>query len=429
MAFDLNSITELFSAQGSPRATVLTDWMESIHHAAIYTDYLIIVPDGDTDERAHVALNLSRLHGETFESAFQHADAALSWSDVLLLMEQALQIEEPGKDLLQRSEFILSVAHKRFSANGSLMVVLDNCQQLSGDTLNQIAHFALLAQHRVVFALFGSPGFDTLIRESPAHAMKQYLLRPDPGIKPEVVVHGAWLIRLEKHYRQHIDSLKSRSKAFRNIVQPMENGRFPLTHIVVITLLVIAIVVVAMSGDSFESSDQHTGEANHSEVILPDRGRPALVSSLSTSEVEKFVDHEMKQPLASGSSVLPPTEVVSPRNHPDPIKPQALVIPDKKIFPLTPDAPSADKKPVAVIQLLGVRDETAVIAFLDKWASQTSLLLGYFESDLKGQPWFVVVAGRFTDKESARKAIHTLPEDLRAGSPWVREIDPSLIQP
>ena len=73
-----------------------------------------------------------------------------------------------------------------------------------------------------------------------------------------------------------------------------------------------------------------------------------------------------------------------------------------------------------VIQVVGTRDASAVSKFLDdhKMGSKGA----WFVTTHESKPWYVVVFGLYPDSRSARAAIETLPERLRAGSPWPRSV-------
>ena len=73
-----------------------------------------------------------------------------------------------------------------------------------------------------------------------------------------------------------------------------------------------------------------------------------------------------------------------------------------------------------VIQLVGTRSATAASKFVDehKLSSEGT----WFLTSHENKPWYVVVYGMYPDNASARAAIKTLPEALRAGSPWPRSV-------
>ena len=73
-----------------------------------------------------------------------------------------------------------------------------------------------------------------------------------------------------------------------------------------------------------------------------------------------------------------------------------------------------------VIQLVGTRDASAVGRYLDKYKLGSKG--AWFVTSHEDKPWYVVVYGMYPDNASARSAIKTLPEGLRAGSPWPRSV-------
>jgi DamX protein len=73
-----------------------------------------------------------------------------------------------------------------------------------------------------------------------------------------------------------------------------------------------------------------------------------------------------------------------------------------------------------VIQLVGTRNVAAADKFVDdhKLGPEGA----WFLTSHENKPWYVVVYGMYPDSASARAAIKTLPEALRAGSPWPRSV-------
>lgn len=73
-----------------------------------------------------------------------------------------------------------------------------------------------------------------------------------------------------------------------------------------------------------------------------------------------------------------------------------------------------------VIQLVGTRSAAAASKFVDK--HKLGADGAWYLTSHGGQPWYVVIYGMYPDSASARAAIGTLPEALRAGSPWPRSV-------
>jgi DamX protein len=70
------------------------------------------------------------------------------------------------------------------------------------------------------------------------------------------------------------------------------------------------------------------------------------------------------------------------------------------------------------VQIVGASSEANIQAFVR--TAQLSPAAGYFETRLNGKPWFVVIAGNFSDKEAATVFLSALPDSAKASGPWVR---------
>ena len=73
-----------------------------------------------------------------------------------------------------------------------------------------------------------------------------------------------------------------------------------------------------------------------------------------------------------------------------------------------------------VIQLVGTRSAEAAGKFVDQ--HKLGPEGAWFLISHENKPWYVVVYGMYPDNASAKAAIKTLPEPLRAGSPWPRSV-------
>lgn len=70
------------------------------------------------------------------------------------------------------------------------------------------------------------------------------------------------------------------------------------------------------------------------------------------------------------------------------------------------------------VQIVGASSEANIQAFVR--TAQLSTAAGYFETRLNGKPWYVVIAGNFSDKEAAAVFLSALPDSAKASGPWVR---------
>ena len=74
------------------------------------------------------------------------------------------------------------------------------------------------------------------------------------------------------------------------------------------------------------------------------------------------------------------------------------------------------------IQILGVRSERSLVAFVIEHQLHRSGHAAYYRSRFKGRVWFPLVYGSYPSVDEARRTIAGLPEQLRSMSPWIRKM-------
>lgn len=74
------------------------------------------------------------------------------------------------------------------------------------------------------------------------------------------------------------------------------------------------------------------------------------------------------------------------------------------------------------IQVLGVRSEQSLLAFVGDHRLDRSGKAAYYRSRYKGRTWFPLVYGTYSSASEARRAIAGLPERIRRMSPWIRKM-------
>lgn len=73
------------------------------------------------------------------------------------------------------------------------------------------------------------------------------------------------------------------------------------------------------------------------------------------------------------------------------------------------------------LQILGARDPQTLVNFINQHKLNTDDTAWYV-TDLKGQPWYVLLYRFYTDQNIARQSIARLPAEVQQGSPWVKSI-------
>ena len=161
-------------------------------------------------------------------------------------------------------------------------------------------------------------------------------------------------------------------------------------------------------------------------AVEPEQPRTGITQARASD------DSKAAKTAGSGPSVQPASTVTSPSPAKDstrgtePLAPLAGNVTTSASIPAE-GKPAYDldwlrkQEPASyVIQLVGTRSAAAAGKFVDehKLGSQGAWILTSHEN----KPWYVVVYGMYPDNASAKAAIKTLPEPLRAGSPWPRSV-------
>ena len=399
-------LQQLRSASDDP----LSEWVELIHHAAIYSEFLNIVPEAEESIRSDITQSLRNLHGSSFDVVTIDAAADMSWQFVLQGFSAGLLQECDIDDPVALGDLILDQARSRYASGGVLLVAVNDCHLLDQEVLNQIAHFSLLSQRYISFVLLGASGFAECIRESPAHSMKQYIANPDHD-SVKAVRHDRVQDRVSGSITGIGDGLQKRFPVLKSIMSPLEGGGFPLGHTIVVTILLVVIVSAFLFVP--DRTERPAAMPNPiAETTLPPPSSPAQVEYEEPALVEPsiYVDSE-SQELAL-ANVKPSIE--------EPVSSLPSDIRELNEKPRTFPQGAINADSYFSIQLLGVGEEKAAIKFINRWEHDVVFPLGYLRTTLKDRPWYVVLSGRFATRTSAKQHINELPLELRQSKPWVR---------
>ena len=165
--------------------------------------------------------------------------------------------------------------------------------------------------------------------------------------------------------------------------------------------------------------------------VVPEPEQQESVASVEPTNVPSIeeVNTESIDYSAPAKVEPEPEKVISALSVP-PVPP-APAVPAKKAEP----KPAAETKPIIpvreqrllaypetnyVLQLIGSVDEVRAREFVKRYINRMPVT--YFETRLKGKPWFVVVTGPYNEKPAALAGIKVLPQELQKQRPWARSI-------
>jgi DamX protein len=72
------------------------------------------------------------------------------------------------------------------------------------------------------------------------------------------------------------------------------------------------------------------------------------------------------------------------------------------------------------LQVLGAREPVTLARFAKQY--QLGENTAWYTTDLKGEPWYVLVHRVYTDKDVARQSIQRLPAGMQQSRPWVKSV-------
>ncbi|OMH28049.1 AAA family ATPase [Motiliproteus sp. MSK22-1] len=114
---------------------------------------------------------------------------------------------------------------------------------------------------------------------------------------------------------------------------------------------------------------------------------------------------------------------VSPPSKPVSIKPPKTKLATKN----QPASPYLREKELMswdaknyTLQMLGARKQQSVVQFIESQKNRDNFY--YFSTIYKGKPWYVVVYGRYANRDKAIAAAKSLPADIRKNNPWARSV-------
>ncbi len=456
--------------------------LELLAHLASYSELLVAVTGPEGSGKTVLAQALAAQREEPEDSLFITADLMLGIPAILNQIARYWDMPQLADDIVHAREAIKDIALLRYNDGISLLVIIDQADQLDADTLNEIAHFALLAPQAVSFALFGQPGFERAFRESPAQApvhvlhleplslddsaaLIQQVFSPgqplalsqdellfiwqQSGGLPQSLLHQAEDYLLSPGMAEAAPVAKATAQA----------NRFPLLHMLAIAGVAAALVVsflyrdadepatlapTALPDNSLAVTDTFPDSKQSPFISIPATGSESIETTDITSPVVK-TDSTAGEPdynysaaeTAVGSAETQPETVASVPTQAPVAETAAIITPAASQPVNTPEvaAPavikpqrSPDERALLaanggfVVQLFGSYQAENAKGFRQQWQSQVAGSLYQYRTEHNNRPWFVVVAGVYGNRAEAKAAVNALPRELRTQSPWIREV-------
>lgn len=149
-------------------------------------------------------------------------------------------------------------------------------------------------------------------------------------------------------------------------------------------------------------------------VIKPEKKEPIAEPVIVKAPAPAII------PVAAPIAATPPPKKAAPKPVEAIVKPAPAVVAAKPAIPVREQRLLAFAETGYVLQLIGSVDEARAVEFVKRYVNRMPVT--YFETRLKGKPWFVVVTGPYTDKPAALAGVKVLPAELQKQRPWARSV-------
>lgn len=441
--------------------------VELLSHLASYSELLVAVTGAEGSGKSVIANALAAQREAPEDTLFLTASVMLGMPSILSSIANHWDMPAIHEDGVQSREAIRNEALARAEGGGNLLVIIDQADQLDPDTLNDLAHFALLAPQAVSFALFGLPGYENGFRNSPAqapvHALAVEPINHDEAAELLTNVYGDGDVcplgsrELEQAMVQSgalpgkFLAVAGRLIASPNTQVQTRQGGFPLRNILSIAAIATTIVMLivyqfGVGGeavlDSSSIDDPVEAASPVTDYNYPEVADPSIIEveapaldtvSLDVASVAPSQDGitgEVNLADSSHSKLAPSpltkVEKVSVESPAilSPVAHAVEKVPEVQVQRTYTADELALLKPSTgyIVQLLGSSSAEGAKAFKGEWQARVTGTLYQYEAVHNDKPWFVVVSGVYASKAEASAAVNALPPKLRSQSPWVRPV-------
>lgn len=455
--------------------------LDQLQHLCQFSASFLAVLGKPGVGKSRIALELANSFEPDDEVCLLNAEPGVEAADVLGQMVRHFSLPLEGDPSIGR--LLASLRHFAQVADEQdrlALTIIDDAHHLDEKTLGALIsllqgqdatgrrlHIVLFAEPEMVTRLDQFNMHDVLIHDfelapfslEEATDYLNFRMEMSDYMGPEVFTEE----RVEPWWRRSEGQLprlhrQARQWLLESVTTPppgKPNGRppLPVVHIVVIAVLLgVLLMVFVYSGDSDEEPATETvaaprdaqpitlpGRDNRSEAATADDGAaasdenggvtstPPETPIASTPDVQPAPDTSPTDRADTGS-VAEEAESKVAQSQPDVVAKSAAAsssAPAPKASAL-PDIPEDEQILLSwraseyTLQLLGASSQESVERYLSEQPNRSQLLS--FESRRQGEPWFVVVTGRYSSSEAARKAIAQLPSAQRNAGPWPRPV-------
>ena len=437
-----------------PRLTISqVKQLELLQHLSLYSELLILVCAEKGKGKTFIAKALSASREVPDQSLMFEADFSLTYLDVLHNLAQFLDLAELADDLDGIEQQVLARCLTIAAEDqGSVLLIIDQADQLSDNVLEDINQLALLAPNALHIMLLAPLGFENKLLmltepQAPFHVMEVEVLSSEEAelLLLEQYPDKEWdAEQLDYIVQQSVGNpgkiLYLANQLISGVVPKqadVEASKFPITHIAAMLMVASALIMTYMYQDNyseveiqpeiamFEVAPAFTSEP---ELNVPALNVPALmaVEEKLPEVVEKEVVTSEEVDfnfISSETEVIAQAAISKEAVSTEAAITETIAIDKKVIYSKQEQVLLSATRTGFVIQLFGSYSSKSAQAFISDHATK-AIPLNRYQTQHKGKPWHVVVAGPFASRPAAVIKSKKLPTKLRQQKPWVRSISP-----
>ena len=450
-----------------------TQQLQLIMHMATYGNMLVAVSGQEGSGKTTLALEVAKHHNHSEDTLYIAADLMFGIPSLLRRIGD-LSNTPLSDNRHQAVEQLSIIAQQRASEGRTILVTIDQAEQLDVETLNEIAEVAKQISSGLAFILLGKTGYEMQFKrtseQAPIHlqalqplskdSAKQLLLQhfkteelpfSDAAFLNLYQLSMGWPGELLLHaLEQRGDSVSSNTTMKQKIADvsksDQDGKKFPVIHLVALVVLAAALGIAYLFQPSVEEVPEAEVLVAEVEDVLRGslpRPAPSEIKPIKPA-VEVAQDHSTEavpvlpvEPVA----VVEDTVVVDiPEVVEDVVAVEeeaaAVVPPQSKPAPVAAVKAPASKfmaeleqdkvrlqaiKQGAVVQVFGSHSLDNALNFKRNWQSKINQTMYLYPSLHKDKEWYGVVVGGFTDKRQAGQSIKQWPAALKKDH-WVRNI-------
>lgn len=427
--------------------------LELITHLTLYSSMLVVVTGPHGSGKTTLAYQLLHRSAHPDDIIVIDGSIMLGVSEILRRVGDLLQQPIPENRSVAL-ELLKLQAQQKAELGRSLVVAIDQAEQLDTETLNELAQLALQIPQGLSIALFGLTGFEKNItggpNQAPTHIQHleplseygaQQLLQqvyspgqPLPLSEEEFTaiyrqsqgLVGALLLQAGDVFLATAEDKIAANHRKKLLKKGKIAEHFPVTHVLALLFLLVALLLSYFYKPNKEDAHAVEQAAVQPEDVL--RGLP-LPKEKPKAPKETANDFNFSESAEKIEAVeVVETEEAKPVSAQPQINDAPVQTkPKKAAKPQTTERSSTDRNQLKaieqgfIVQLFGSYEQENAQKFKQDWQTLNTRLYLY-ETENNNRPWFVVVAGTYSNKNAASQAIKGWPAELQKASPWIRDI-------